>query len=277
VRYELCRHYRDVGRWKDFERVTEETLALTPVANALVWKARGRFGLHGDLPGMKAVLDQVPARVRGIERTVYGYFMYAAFTGNTAEGLDALNSMTESWMIDFDYRGPKTLLTATLLELAGKREIARVQYAAALDELMRGRSLNPEDNLTYLNEAWVKHALGRDDEARAALRIYNETLTRPYTISPLATWWFQAIPANLLMGDRATALVYLREGVTSLPEGRDTARSRMALDPRMAPYRDDPEIKTLLAEPEAKQRTEDGKPRTDGGGKPGAKSREDGT
>lgn len=253
VRYELARHYRDVGRWSDFERVTDETLALAPVANALVWKARGRFGLHGDLPGMKVVLDQVPARVRGIERTVFGYFLYAAFTGNTADGLEALNSMTESWMIDFDYRGPKALLSAALLELAGKRELARVQYTAALDELMRGRALNPEDGQTYLNEAWIKYALGRNEEARAAIRIYNETLARPYTISPMSTWWFQAIPANLLMGDRATALTFMREAVDTFPDARPTIRSRLALDPRMAAFRDDSEIKALLAEPGAKK------------------------
>ena len=253
VRYELSRHYRDIGRWADFERVNEEVLALAPLANAFVWKARGRFGLHGDLPGMKAVLDQVPARVRGIERTVYAYFLYAAFTGRTADGLDALNSMTESWMIDFDYRGPKSLLTAALLELGGKKELARVQYTAALDELLRARTLNAEDPQTYLNEAWIKHALGRADEARAALRIFNESLTRPYVISPMSTWWFQAIPANLLLGERETALTLMREAATGVLPGRATIRSRLALDPRMAPFRADPEIIALLAEPEAKK------------------------
>ena len=258
VRYELSRHYRDIGRWADFERVNEEVLALAPLANAFVWKARGRFGLHGDLPGMKAVLDQVPARVRGIERTVYAYFLYAAFTGRTADGLDALNSMTESWMIDFDYRGPKSLLTAALLELGGKKELARVQYTAALDELLRARTLNAEDPQTYLNEAWIKHALGRADEARAALRIFNESLTRPYVISPMSTWWFQAIPANLLLGERETALTLMREAATGVLPGRATIRSRLALDPRMAPFRDDPEIKALLAEPSSSAKaTED--------------------
>ncbi|HEX7630607.1 MAG TPA: tetratricopeptide repeat protein [Lacunisphaera sp.] len=246
ARYELSRHYRDTGRWADFEKTNDDALALAPVANALVWKARAQFGLHGNLPGMKAVLDQVPARVRGIERTVYGYFLYAAFTGDTAVGLEALNSMTDSWMIDFDYRGPKTLLAGALLELAGKKELARVVYAGALDELMRGRSLNPEDSQTYLNEAWIKHALGRDDEARAALHIFNETLTHPFIVSPLNTWWFQPIPANLLLGERATALALIREAIATFSESRTTIRQRLDLDPRLAAFRNDPDITALL-------------------------------
>lgn len=250
VRYELSRHYRDIGRWADFERANDETLTLAPVANAMVWKARARFGLHGDLQGMKAVLDQVPSRVRGIERTVFGYFLYSAFSGRTTEGLDALNGLTEPWMIDFDFRGPKAMLAAALLELAGKKELARVQYESALETLQRSRAANPEDGQTFLNEAWIKHALGRTDEARTALRTYNETLARPFTVSPLSTWWFQAIPANLLMGERETALTLMREAVDAVSGGRNTIRQRLGLDPRLARFRDDAEIQAILAEPQ---------------------------
>jgi Flp pilus assembly protein TadD len=249
VRYELSRHYRDIGWWADFERVNDETIALYPVANALVWKARARFGLHGDLAGMKAVLDQVPARVRGIERTVFGYFLYAAYTGETGIGLDVLNGFTEPWMIDFDFRGPKAQLVAALLELSGRKELARIQYELALTELKQSRTRNPEDVQTYVNEAWVLHGLGRTEEARVALRTFNEALIRPANVSPLSTWWFQAIPANLLLGERAFALTLIREAVASRPDGRDTIRRRLALDPRLAAFRADPEIRVLLADP----------------------------
>jgi len=253
VRYELSRHYRNTGRYQDFERTLEETLALAPLGNALVWKARARFGFHGDLPGMKAVLDQVPVRVRGIERTVLGYFLYSAFTGRPDSGLDALNGFVEPWLIDFDFRGPRALLVAALLELAGKKELARVQYDLALVELLKYRSLSPEDNQTYLNEAWIKHALGRSEEARGALRTYSESIPRPLSISPLNTWWFQAIPATLLIGDRTTALALIREASASRRDGRATIRSRLALDARLVAFRDDPEIAALLAEPAGPQ------------------------
>jgi len=252
VRYELSRHYRDVSRWEDFERTNEETLALAPVANALVWKARARFGLHGDLAGMKQVLDQVPARVRGIERTVFGYFVYAVFSGRPSEGIEALNALTEPWMIDFDFRGPKAMLGAALLELSGKKELARVQYEVALADLQRFRSLNAEDNQTYLNEAWIKYGLGRVDEARTALRVFNESLPRPYAISPMGTWWFQAIPANLLFGDREMALTLVREVAASSELSRATLARRIAMDPRCAALRQDAELQAIIAAPAKK-------------------------
>lgn len=249
VRYDLSRHYRDIGRFVDFERAIEETLALAPLGNALVWKARVRFGLHSDLPGMKAILDQVPARVRTIERTVLGYFLYSAYTGRPEAGLEALNAFVEPWMVDFDFRGPQALLVATLHEQSGKKELARVQYELALTELLKQRALNPDDSQTYLNEAWIRHALGRTDEARIALRTYIESLPRPFTLGPLSSWWFQAIPANLLIGDRATALALIREGCTSRKDGHATIRSRLAMDPRLASFRNDPEITAFLTQP----------------------------
>ncbi len=261
ARYDLARHYRDLGRWKEFEEEMDAALALAPVANVIVWKARARFGLHGDLAGMKALLDQVPARVRGVERTVFSYFLYSAFTGNTREGLDALNGMPETWMIDFDYRGPKALPTAILLELGGKKELARLQYEAALAELQRSRDANPSDVQTYLVEAWILHGLGRGDGARTALRIYIESVPRPYVLTPISTWWFQPIAASLLMGERATALALMREAAAGSGEGRDALRSRLALDRRMAPFRDDPEIKALLAD--AKPGPETAAPKAD--------------
>jgi tetratricopeptide (TPR) repeat protein len=251
VRYDLSRLYRDVGRWADFERVNEEVLTLAPVANALVWRARARFGLHGDLPGMKAALDQVPARVRGIERTVYSYFIYAAFSGRTEEGLAALDSITEPWMADFDYRGPKALLAGTLLERAGKKELARLQFELALDQIRRARTESGNDVATYLIEAWTLWGLGRMDEARTALRVYNESLARPWVIAPVTTWWFGPTAANLLFGERDTALALIREATATRPEGRATLRSRLGIDPRMAAFREDPVIQALLAEPSA--------------------------
>ena len=41
----------------------------------------------------------------------------------------------------------------------------------------------------------------------------------------------------------------MRECFTILPESRAAIRVRFQLDPRMAPFRDDTEIKALLAEP----------------------------
>ncbi len=248
-RYDLARHYKDQGRYEEFDRELDAVLALTPLPNAIAWKARLQFGLHNDFPGMKRWLDQVPERVRGTERTVFGYFLYAAFGGDTETGLEALRAFTQKWFTDFEYAGPTALLNADLLVRRGKGELARQQYEAAWLEIQRMRTTEPARIWLNHAEFWTLLGLDRKAEARLAFRRLLEAQRRPYAQSLFTGWWFTLIPGALLIGERDTALEFLRESVATLPEGRGAIRVRMQLDPRMAPFRDDPEIKALLAEP----------------------------
>ncbi|MDQ5981100.1 MAG: hypothetical protein QG602_4078, partial [Verrucomicrobiota bacterium] len=151
TRYDLARHYKDQGRYAEFDRELDATLALAPLPNAIAWKARLQLGLHNDFPGMKRWLDQVPERVRGTERTVFGYFLYAAFGGDAETGLAALRAFPQKWFTDFEYAGPTALLNACLLERQGKTELARQQYEAALLEAQRMKVTDP-------TRIWLNHA-----------------------------------------------------------------------------------------------------------------------
>ncbi|WP_164975986.1 toll/interleukin-1 receptor domain-containing protein [Oleiharenicola lentus] len=252
TRYDLARHYKDQGRYEESDRELDATLALAPLPNAIAWKARFQFGLRNDLAGMKRWLDQVPERVRGTERAVFGYFLYAAFGGDAETGLAALRSFTLKWFTDFEYAGPTALLNACLLERQGKTELARQQYEAALLEAQRMKVTDP--TRIWLNHAefWPLLGLGRKEEAKLLFQRLIEAQARPYSQSLVNGWWFTLIPGALLLGERDTALELLRESVATLPESRASFRVRFQLDPRMAPFRDDPEIQAILAEPGVK-------------------------
>jgi tetratricopeptide (TPR) repeat protein len=251
-RYDLARYYKDQGRYDEFDRELDATLALAPLPNAIVWKARLQFGLRNDFAGMKTWLDRVPARVRGTERSVFGYFIYAAFSGDPETGLEALRDFPQKWFQDFEYAGPTALLNASLLELQGKKELARRQYEVAQGEIQRMRQTDPSRIGLNQVEFWTLLGLGRIEEAKASHRRVVEGSRRPYLHDMVNGWWFTVLPGSLLIGDRATALTLLRESVEMRPESRAAFRLRFQIDPRMAPFRDDPEIKALLAEPEAK-------------------------
>jgi hypothetical protein len=211
------------------------------------------LGLHGDLPGMKTWLDKVPARVSGQERTVFSRFLYAALSGDYDYGFAALRSYTEPWFLDVaEYGGPAALLQATLLELQGKPALARVQYEAALVEVQRQKLVMPTDQWVRRAEIWTERGLGRLDEARALNHAYVEIIPRPVVFSPLGGWFFGVTPLSLLINDRALALTLLREGVNG-PAGREALRVHFRTDPRLKPFRDDPEIAALLTEPAAKK------------------------
>lgn len=250
--YDLARTYKDQARYDEFDRELDATLALAPLPNAIVWKARLQFGLRNDFAGMKTWLDRVPDRVRGTERAVFGYFLYAAFGNNPEAGLAALRDFPQKWFTDFEYAGPTALLNATLLELQGKKELALRQYEVAQGEIQRMRQTDPGRIGLSQVEFWTLLGLGRAEEARISYRRLVEGSRRPYAQDMVNGWWFTVIPGSLLIGDRATALILLRESVATLPQSRAAYRLRFQIDPRMAPFRDDPEIKALLAEPEAK-------------------------
>jgi tetratricopeptide (TPR) repeat protein len=252
VHYDFSRLLRASRRWRDMERELDATIALNPIPNALIWKARAQLGLHGDIAGMKTWLDQIPSRVRDSARTVFSVFVWAALSGHPDAGLDALNAYPETWLADWEFVGPAALLRASLLQLQGKPELARLQAQAALAEVQRREAADPADPELRTAETWALCSLGRMDEARAANRVSLESLPRPLHAYPLTSWWFQAIPCNLLIGERSVALQLIREAAGS-SEGRETIRQRMTLDPRMAPWRADPEITALLAEPTGKR------------------------
>jgi Flp pilus assembly protein TadD len=252
VQYELARHYRDAGMLEEAERYFDIAIKFGPVANAIIARARLMLMAHGDAAGMKTLLDQLPERYRATDRAVFSQFGYALATQQPQLGLDALQVLPEPWMIDFDYTGPTALLAGELLLLQGKTELARLRFTDALAELGRHKADFSRNFSTTWLETWLLMRLGRLDEARQRNDAFFPELTRPFRLYLGTNWWFNPINLNLLLGDRAKAMALMRDGL-GFPEGRTVLCNAFRFDPRMAPFRDDPEIKALLAEPEAKK------------------------
>ena len=249
--YELARHYRDTGNLPGMERELDATIALAPIANAMMWKARVLLWVHGDIAGMKALLDRVPERQRSAERVVLSRFVYAAISGQIDDGLEAVRSLPQAWIEDFDYIGPTALLTGDLLLLAGRKDLAAAQYEAALAEARRRKALDPVAFPPRLAETWSLYRLGRTAEARANTGIILDSLPVSYGNSFYAdtNWWYHPLALFLLFGERDQAMRLMRTAAATA-EGRAMLRSVLQVDPRMAASRADPEITALLAEPE---------------------------
>jgi len=257
VQYELARHYRDAGMLEEAEHYLDIAIKLGPVANAIIARARLMLFAHGDPAGMKTLLDQLPERYRGTGRAVFSQFAYALVTGRPELGLEALQALPEAWMIDFDYTGPTALLAGELLLQQGKAELARLRFTEALAELGRHKADFSRNFSTTWLETWLLMRLGRLDEARKRNEVYFPELTRPYRFYLGTNWWFSPVTQNLLLGEHAKARDLIREAV-GFQQGRTVLRHALRLDPRMAPFRDDPEIKMLLAEPSSSAKaTED--------------------
>jgi hypothetical protein len=169
-------------------------------------------------------------------------------------GLGHLRTLTGAWMEDFNYTGPKGLLTAEMLRLQGKPGAATLELEAALAAIRRERTKTPSNlNLSFL-EAWALVGLGKTAEAKQLAEAFAESgVNHPYPMAATNAWWYTMVPFYLLTDqtDRATALI--REGIGAMrpaqaEAARMTLRNRIQLDPRLATVRETPAVQQLLAE-----------------------------
>lgn len=230
----------------------DRTLKLAPVINAITLKAKFMLEVHWNVEGMKRVLEQVPDRQRTNARLINAYAVLALVSGQTAPARRLLDSITETWLTDGTYIFPKAMLVGDLDAIDANDDAARINYQAALDEIRRALTTDPTDLRPHRAALWVELALGHRTEAIAELRINLQRRPNPYRWTINHWWWTSTLRACLLLGERTEAMVQLREACAE-PIGRLLLRNLFRVDPKMAPFRADPEITSLLAEPVKKE------------------------
>ncbi len=234
--------YRAMGREEEAERLLNRTLELAPMATALSVKIAGAFR-RGDLATMKEMLGRMPEAFRASDRVIFWRYVYAYVSGQPAEGLAALQAFPGGWIRDSNYTGPKAFLAGDLLLLEQKPDLAHVQFEAALAALRQELARNPADAKLRTDEVWTLWRLGRLEEAQARASVLDAEGAKSFNI------WFGAMRAYLLLGQRERALPLLKVQANS-PRRRSEWRRIFEIDPRLAPWREDAEIKALLAGPE---------------------------
>jgi len=255
VHYDIARRFKDANDVVAAEKWFDRTLEIKPVAFAMVWKAWFALWVHGDLPGMKAWLDRVPERQRGSTRVASARFLHALMSGETGPALRALNELNDEWLTDFEFTGPKALLMGNLALIDGRNDLARVQFEAALSAVAAEEARTPTDLRPQRAKLWVLIGLGRLEEARAIQRVLLQSHGRSYSITMRNVSWSNPIVSCLLLGftDEAVALLKISAAES---QTRVVLRNMFRLDPRLQPWRADPEIMALLAEPAEAQKTE---------------------
>lgn len=254
VGYELALHQRDIGDAVAMEQTLDRVLSLAPITNVLIWKSRLVMWLRGDLAECKRLLDLITEAGQTYERAIFARWEYAMAANQPEVGLNHLHSFTGTWMEDFNYTGPKGLLTAEMLRLQGKNGVAALELEAALAAIRRERTKTPANLGLSFSEAWALVGLGRIDEAKKLAEAYAEAgIAHPYPLGATSTWWYTLVPFYLLTDqtDRAAALI--REGIEALPPAQAEAarislRNRIQLDPRLAKLRTTAAVQKLLAD-----------------------------
>jgi hypothetical protein len=247
LREEIAGFYRDRNQLLPMERALTAALGLAHSSDALVWKAWLALWWRSDVGAMGQWLERVPARQAATDRVVFARYVQAYVSDRPALGLKALNALPEDWLTGFDYTGPKGLLVGDLLALQGRKDLAQLQYAAALAALAREKARDPTALAPRRAELWTLYRLGRIADARACAQLLMQSARRPFRLSIREEWWFDLIAAQLELGDRDQALALIHE-TQGGPQERLLLRNMLRLDPRLSAWRRDPAIAPLLVE-----------------------------
>ena len=248
VGYSISGHFADLSNFAAADEWLDKSLALASVPYAIVAKAKMMLEVHGDIDGMKRWLERMPERQRTNAGLMNAYVVLATVSGQTGPARRLLESIGDTWLADGTYTFPKALLAGELDQLDGHDDIARIQFEAAHKEVQARLAADPTDLRPMRAAMWVQLGLGHRDQARAALQINLQLRPTPYHWTLNLTWWTSALRACLLLDERAQAITLLREACAE-STGRLLLRNLFHVDPKMAPFRDDPEIVALLAEP----------------------------
>ncbi len=246
--YGLAQLY--LGDYEGAEKAFREALTVTPPGSLL------HADLHADLaafaafaradpPGMRDWLERMPAQHRDQPRAVMPRFIYASASGDTAQALVDLRALSGAWLRNYGEL-PRALLIGDLLLQAGNAPQARVEFEAAQAEIAQARTREPGNVRYRILELWALWRIGRAEEARAALPPVVAAITDPM-FDPLypGEYWYGPLPLSLVLGDKATALTFLR-GAATTPFWRRYYRNMLQIDPRVKAWRGDPEIGAAL-------------------------------
>jgi TolB-like protein/Flp pilus assembly protein TadD len=235
------------------EKAFRDTLAFTPPNSLLCGTLHADLAAfaafaHADLPMMKDWLDKMPVQFRDSARESMPLFIYAFASGDTERALTTVGQLSDPWLRNYG-ETPKALIAGDLLVMQGKTEQAHGEYEAAHVEVTQARAKDPNKIRYRQLEVWTLLRLGRLDEARAALSGVIEA-TSPQGFDPLypIEYWYGPLAASLALGDRESALSYLRKVATTVG-WRNYFRNLLQIDPRVKEWRSDPEIVAQLSDP----------------------------
>ena len=234
------------ARWKfaDAERCIRESIAAQPSANSLAGMAMWQLSAKGDAQAATAALSSSDPAMRREPRSVW----IAAFCDLARRAPDdalvTLRRLSDDFIQDNWFVGPKAYWMGRAHEQAGRPEAARVAWEAGL-EVVRARLAKTPDNLDLrlaLGEllAW----LGRTEEAVREAKVVEESQARRtrrvWTETPARIY------AVLGRAQDALRLLPTADAGKYVDVGWPLTAALMRIDPLWDRIRDDPAFQKRL-------------------------------
>jgi tetratricopeptide (TPR) repeat protein len=224
----------------------QASLAIQPNDSVLAAAARFVGPELGDVAGMRSFLDRVTPEGRGEDRTIYTFMMCGLLERAPDRVLAAAALSMSEYFEDSIIAQPKAWSTALAYRLAGKENLARLEWQNAESTLRQHLQQHPSEVVYQVQLATTLAWLGRRAEAEQfigpAEPIWREQLT-PYRAIGLARYY-------AALGDAAKAVPLLQFSLGRTPSG---SKWMLKLYPWWDKLRGQPEFEALLAQAFASQ------------------------
>jgi len=231
-----------VGRWEDADRHLARSIELTADQHtAYEWKAMNALLWKGSLATSRVELSRMPLLQR--PTVAFAWWRQEVCEGDYPRALQSLNLLPgEVCAVQFFFY-PRELMEADVYMLMGDRQRAQAAYDAARVILEREANTRPEDpripsalGLAYAGLGRRADAVREGDRGRTMSLASKHAARAGFAMAALAR-------IHLMTGDLETA-AQLVETLLIRPTHPD-AVPLVWLDPRWAPLRDHPRLRSL--------------------------------
>jgi len=216
----------------------DRSIAIEPYGENLSLKLDWYLYSQGDLDGADALVNKIPASIRQGDAILASVFITYLFRREPDKALAYLHGIARDWYVGGDGPGPIGLFIGQAQELAGRQDIARIEWEQALKLTEQKLADQPSSRKLITIRSRLLIFLGRFEEAEKSIQLGGQA--GGYTD------WYGIYLLRLREGklDEAMDLYENKIG------GRTTNAASLRLDPRLDPLRKLPRFKALLAEAE---------------------------
>lgn len=163
-----------------------------------------------------------------------------------------------------NFNGPKAMLVGLVHEATGKRNLAEIEWRSALQATEHRLAVKPNDAKAFLWKAWLLAALGVKDDARRALRLYEEYTNRsgPSVYAGLIRGFDERASVYLRLGDSQTVIDALEKQAEDVrnPEITAVLWNRLRFDPTWDVVRENPRFIEVMARLDKEAQSAEAKP-----------------